>query len=124
MLIRYIGPRSVRRLIGSYEWSRETGFVQDVIDPEMAAELLRLAAVRQASRGFEFSPDSPWQREFEESFEFESLGEETKVVSEMEYELPYRFLGKLLDTLLVKRSIRADMQAMWERLKTHVERLP
>ena len=37
---------------------------------EMAAELLRLAAVRHSARGFPFSPDSPWQREFEDAFDF------------------------------------------------------
>jgi len=40
MLIRYTGPRSVRRLIGNYEWSQETGFVQDVQEAELAANLL------------------------------------------------------------------------------------
>jgi uncharacterized membrane protein len=63
-------------------------------------------------------------KRYEESFEFEPVGEETKVTSKMEYELPYHFLGKLLDTLSVNRSIRADIQAMLRRLKTNVERLP
>ena len=63
-------------------------------------------------------------KRYEESFEFEPVGEETRVTAKMEYELPYHFLGKLLDILVVNRSIRTDTQAMWERLKTNVERLP
>lgn len=39
MLIRYIGARVTRRLVGQHEWSASTGFVQDV-DAAMAAELL------------------------------------------------------------------------------------
>ena len=39
MRIRFAGPQVVRRVVGQYEWSRETGFVQDV-DAATAAELL------------------------------------------------------------------------------------
>ena len=39
MKIRFTGPTVVRRIIGPYEWSTETGFVQDV-DADMAAQLL------------------------------------------------------------------------------------
>lgn len=40
MRIRWTGAKVVRRVVGEYEWSRKTGFVQDVRDPELAAELL------------------------------------------------------------------------------------
>lgn len=40
MLIRYTGPQIIRRIIGQYEWSRATEFVQDVTDASLAAELL------------------------------------------------------------------------------------
>jgi len=46
MLIRYIGPQIVRRIIGPYEWSRSTEFVQDVADPGLVAELLTEPAGR------------------------------------------------------------------------------
>jgi hypothetical protein len=39
MKIRFTGPTVVRRIVGPYEWSTETGFVQDV-DADMAAQLL------------------------------------------------------------------------------------
>jgi transcription-repair coupling factor (superfamily II helicase) len=54
--------------LGGGSWRRRKARVKKAVR-EMAAELLRLAAVRQASRGFEYSPDSPWQREFEDAFE-------------------------------------------------------
>lgn len=62
-------------------------------------------------------------KRYEESFEFEPVNEETKVTGRMNYELPYSLLGKLLDILTVENSIRADIQAMLERLKTNVEKL-
>jgi ligand-binding SRPBCC domain-containing protein len=60
---------------------------------------------------------------YEDSFEFEPVNEETKVTDRINYELPYSLLGKLLDILTVENSIRSDMQAMLERLKTNVEKL-
>lgn len=40
MLIRYIGPQIVRRIIGRYEWSRATEFVQEIAEADLVAELL------------------------------------------------------------------------------------
>lgn len=40
MRIRWTGLQLVRRLVGDYEWSAATGFVQDVTDAGLAAELL------------------------------------------------------------------------------------
>ncbi|HML18837.1 MAG TPA: transcription-repair coupling factor [Bryobacteraceae bacterium] len=37
---------------------------------DMADELLKLYAQRRMAHGFSFSPDSNWQREFEDAFEF------------------------------------------------------
>ena len=37
---------------------------------DMADELLKLYAARKMAEGFAFSPDSNWQREFEDAFEF------------------------------------------------------
>ena len=38
---------------------------------DMAEELLKLYAQRQTVSGYAFSPDTSWQREFEDAFEFE-----------------------------------------------------
>jgi len=40
MKIKFVGSRVKRRLVREYEWSRKTGFVQEVSDPVLAAELL------------------------------------------------------------------------------------
>src|SRR5437764_13265212 len=37
---------------------------------DMADELLKLSAERKLVQGYAFSADSPWQREFEEAFEY------------------------------------------------------
>ncbi len=40
MRIRWTGAKVVRRVIGAYEWSAATGFVQDVVEAELAVELV------------------------------------------------------------------------------------
>jgi len=40
MKLRWVGPQLVRRVVEQYEWCRKTGFVQDVAEAGLAAELL------------------------------------------------------------------------------------
>lgn len=56
MLIRYTGPGTRRRLVEQYEWSRQTGFRQDV--PAGMAALL----VTDPSGEFEIAPEEPLLR--------------------------------------------------------------
>ena len=75
-----VSPRLDR--LGGGSWRRRKARVKKAVR-EMAAELLRLAAVRHASRGYEFSLDSPWQREFEDAFEFDLTPDQERAVSEI-----------------------------------------
>jgi transcription-repair coupling factor (superfamily II helicase) len=65
---------------------------------DMADELLKLYAARKMSEGFTFSPDSNWQREFEDAFEFTATKDQVSAVrqikKDMENETP-------MDRLLV-----------------------
>jgi len=61
-------------------------------------------------------------KRYEQSFEFNQTDEGTEVVSKVNYELPFSFLGKLLDVLVVNRQIKADIQESLMRLKTKVEK--
>jgi len=72
--------------LGGGSWRRRKARVKKAIR-EMAAELLRLAAVRAASRGHAFSPDSPWQREFEGAFEFELTSDQERAVAEIKTDM-------------------------------------
>src|SRR6202023_1839711 len=59
---------------------------------EIAAELVSLYARRQASPGFAFSPDTPWQAEMEDAFGFtetvDQLTAITEVKTDMEQPVP------------------------------------
>ncbi|NTV29200.1 MAG: transcription-repair coupling factor [Candidatus Omnitrophica bacterium] len=69
---KYIGfskrpPRLFK--LGSREWEKVRRMVEKRIQ-RMAAELLHIQALRASLKGFTFSQDSDWQKEFEKKFPF------------------------------------------------------
>lgn len=56
--------------LGSKEWTNTKQKVRSAV-ADIAADLVKLYAIRENVKGFEFSPDSIWQKEFEEAFPFE-----------------------------------------------------
>jgi len=79
------GAHRLDRLGGS-TWRRRTARVKKAVR-ELAAELLRLAAVRSAATGHAFSPDSPWQREFEDAFEHELTVDQERAIGEIKTDM-------------------------------------
>ena len=55
--------------MGGATWSRTKTRIKAKMR-DMADELLKLYAQRKMTEGFQYSPDSNWQREFEDAFEF------------------------------------------------------
>ncbi|MFZ5817510.1 MAG: transcription-repair coupling factor [Bacillota bacterium] len=68
--------------LGGTEWARVKSRIKESIR-EMAAELLRLAALRETQPGFAFPPDSVWQKEFEDAFPYEETPDQIKAVNEI-----------------------------------------
>ncbi|QSB04582.1 transcription-repair coupling factor [Natronoglycomyces albus] len=69
-LSRYVGGEmpTVHKLGGS-DWTKAKNRARKAVK-EIAAELIRLYAARQATQGHAFAPDTPWQQELEDSFAF------------------------------------------------------
>lgn len=83
LISKYIGgdvPR-VHRL-GSPEWSKTKSRVRRKAR-EIAQELVKLYAQRLRARGFAFGPDTPWQRELEDSFPYEETPDQLRAVDEV-----------------------------------------
>jgi len=72
---------SVDRL-GSGTWERTKTRVKKAMR-DMAQELLRLYAERKARPGHAFAGESPWQREFEEAFEYEETPDQAQAIAEV-----------------------------------------
>lgn len=67
--------------LGGPEWSKVRQNVKGHID-DMAKELVELYAIRQNNKGFAFSQDSEWQREFEELFPYEETADQQKAIDD------------------------------------------
>ncbi len=78
------GP-ALDRLGGSTWTARKTRVKAKMRD--MADELLKLYAQRRMSEGYAFSPDSNWQREFEDAFEFTETKDQISAVKEIKHDL-------------------------------------
>ncbi len=89
---RYVGGEapSLNRLGGS-DWAATKSKARKAVR-QIAGELIRLYAARQASKGFAFSPDTPWQRELEDAFEHietpDQLATINDVKADMERSIP------------------------------------
>ena len=55
--------------LGGADWDKRKGRARKAVR-EIAAELIKLYAARQATKGHAFGPDTPWQRELEDAFPF------------------------------------------------------
>ncbi len=54
---------------------------------QIAAELIKLYAARQATKGHRFGPDSPWQRELEDAFPFQETPDQLSTVDEVKRDM-------------------------------------
>ncbi len=89
-------PPRLDRLGGS-TWSRTKARVKRALR-DLAEELLKVQAQRELAAGFSFSKDSPWQREFEEAFEYEPTPDQALAISETKRDMES---SRAMDRLLV-----------------------
>jgi transcription-repair coupling factor (superfamily II helicase) len=76
------GARPSVDKLGSGAWEKTKRRVKKAMR-DMAAELLRLYAERKARPGHAFTMTSPWQREFEEAFEYEETPDQAAAITEV-----------------------------------------
>jgi len=72
--------------LGGNEWQRVKSKVRASVR-DMAKELLALYAARDAAEGYAFSPDSPWQREFEDMFIYEETPDQLRAIEEIKADM-------------------------------------
>jgi transcription-repair coupling factor (superfamily II helicase) len=72
--------------LGGTTWERAKTRVRKAMR-DMAADLLKLYAARRAMAGHAFTPDSHWQREFEEAFEYELTPDQRAAVDEIKRDM-------------------------------------
>ncbi|GAA1969564.1 transcription-repair coupling factor [Nocardioides panacihumi] len=84
---RYVGGEqpSLDRL-GGADWQKRKSRARKAVR-EIAAELIKLYAARQATQGYAFGPDTPWQRELEDAFPFHETVDQLSTVEEVKEDM-------------------------------------
>jgi transcription-repair coupling factor (superfamily II helicase) len=72
--------------MGGATWTRTKSRIKAKMR-DMADELLKLYASRKMTEGFIYSPDSNWQREFEDAFEFTPTRDQVTAISEIKRDM-------------------------------------
>jgi transcription-repair coupling factor (superfamily II helicase) len=84
---RYVGgEQPTLDRLGGADWARRKGRARKAVK-QIAAELIKLYAARQATRGHAFGPDTPWQRELEDAFPFVETPDQLTTVDEVKHDM-------------------------------------
>ena len=86
---KYIGggdrePRLNR--LGGKEWENTKSRVKNNLR-EVARDLIELYAKRQHVKGFEFSKDTPWQKQFEDGFPYQETDDQLRCIEEVKKDM-------------------------------------
>lgn len=84
---RYVGGEApALDRLGGADWTKRKARARKAVR-EIAAELIKLYAARQATQGHAFGPDTPWQRELEDAFPFQETPDQLSTVDEVKADM-------------------------------------
>ena len=91
LVSKYIGggedqERTRLNKLGGTEWAKQKTKARKAAK-DLAAGLTTLYAERQRRPGFAFSPDSPWQTEFEEAFPYAETGDQLQAIADIKKDM-------------------------------------
>ncbi|WP_338752537.1 transcription-repair coupling factor [Bacillus sp. FJAT-52991] len=72
--------------LGGSEWKRVKSKVQSSVQ-DIADDLIKLYAEREAAKGYAFSPDGDMQREFETAFPYEETEDQLRSIQEIKQDM-------------------------------------
>lgn len=72
--------------LGGKEWSATTSKVKKNLEA-VAKDLIELYAKRQKIKGFSFSPDTPWQKQFEDSFPYTETDDQLRCIQDVKKDM-------------------------------------
>ena len=87
LVTKYVGGENPAvNKMGGADWAATKGRARKAVK-EIAAELIRLYSARMASKGREFPPDTPWQRELEEAFPYVETPDQLSSIDEVKADM-------------------------------------
>ncbi len=82
--------------LGGTEWNKTKTRVRTAVR-EIAKDLVELYAERQDAEGFQYGPDTVWQKEFEEMFPYEETEDQTAAIEDTKRDMESK---KIMDRLI------------------------
>ncbi|HVZ85286.1 MAG TPA: CarD family transcriptional regulator, partial [Terracidiphilus sp.] len=80
------GPAPVLNKLGSQQWVKTKARVRKAMQ-DMAGELLKLYAERHTAQGTAFAPDNEFQREFEDSFDYNETDDQLTAIEAIKHDM-------------------------------------
>lgn len=82
--------------LGGTEWTKTKTKVRTAVR-EIAKELVELYAARQDAEGFQYGPDTVWQKEFEEMFPYDETDDQLTAIDDTKRDMESK---KIMDRLI------------------------
>lgn len=89
LIQKYIGSDSASpkvNKLGSSDWQKTKAKVKKAIE-DMAKDLIKLYATRETIKGYAFSEDTPWQKQFEDAFPHQETDDQLKSIEEIKQDM-------------------------------------
>ena len=86
---KYVGGEEINlklNKLGSKDWEKTTAKVKNNLRT-VAKELIELYARREKSKGFAFSKDTEWQKQFEEAFQYVETDDQLRCIEEVKRDM-------------------------------------
>lgn len=99
MVQKYIGSEGIAPKInklGTQEWIKAKKKVKKQVE-EIAQDLIKLYAERSTIKGFQFSKDTVWQKQFEDEFAYEETQDQLLAIEDIKKDMES---DKVMDRLL------------------------
>lgn len=99
LLYKYVGNTDKKlklNKLGSNEWNKTKQRVKQSTE-ELAKKLVALYAERERAKGFAYSEDTPWQRDFEDTFPYQETDDQLRSIEEVKGDMESQ---KPMDRLL------------------------
>ncbi|MBE7044222.1 MAG: transcription-repair coupling factor [Ruminococcaceae bacterium] len=89
MLYKYVGSDETKlklNRLGGTDWSKTKAKVKSATK-DMAKQLVALYAARERTKGYAFSEDTPWQRDFEDTFLYQETDDQLQSIEEVKKDM-------------------------------------
>lgn len=80
------GPEPQLHRLGTQQWAKTKARVKKAMQ-DMADELLKLYAERKAAQGYSYSADNEFQREFEDSFDYNETDDQLSAITDIKRDM-------------------------------------